>query len=172
MRASTGPEPWAGLELSRSDVGFSAAHFSVVGGRAERLHGHNYRVALRAHGAVGDDGAVVDFHTLKAAVRAECAELDERMLLPTLSEAVVVETHGEDVQARHGNRRFSFPRGDVQLLPVTNTTCECLAAHLLKSVRARLGPLPIRIELTVEEAPGQGATVAELPRSGSAIIDS
>ena len=120
---------------------------------------------------MGGDGTVVDFKTLKEALRAECNVLDERMLLPTLSAAVVVETRGDDVHARHGNRRFSFPRGDVQLLPVTNTTCECLAAHLLEAVRARLGPLPIRLELTVEEAPGQGATVAELPRSGSAIIN-
>ncbi|TMB89391.1 MAG: 6-pyruvoyl tetrahydrobiopterin synthase [Chloroflexi bacterium] len=172
MDPAGGSDQPAVLELHRADVGFSAAHFGVVDGRSERLHGHNYRVSLRAHGMVSADGTVVDFKTLKQALGAECALLDERMLLPTRSETVIVEANADEVQARHGNRRFSFPRGDVQLLPVTNTTCECLAAHLLKSVRARLGPLPIRLELTVEEAPGQGATVAELPRSGSAIIDS
>lgn len=176
MTTTTDPEPGPGqpavLELHRADVGFSAAHFGVVDGRSERLHGHNYRVSLRAHGMVSGDGTVVDFRTLKEALRAECKPLDERMLLPTLSASVVVEANADDVRARHASRRFTFPRGDVHLLPVTNTTCECLATHLLKAVRTRLGSLPIRLELTVEEAPGQGATVAELPRSGSAIIDS
>jgi 6-pyruvoyl-tetrahydropterin synthase len=167
-----GEERAAILELRRADVGFSAAHFGVVDGRSERLHGHNYRVSLRAHGSVGRDGTVVDFKTLKEALHTECGLLDERMLLPTRSAPVKVEAVGDDVHVRHGNRHFSFPRGDVHLLPVTNTTCECLAHYLLEVVRTRLGSLPVRLELTVEEAPGQGATVAELPRAGSAIIDS
>jgi 6-pyruvoyltetrahydropterin/6-carboxytetrahydropterin synthase len=151
----------ASVELARADLGFSAAHFSVVGGVSERLHGHNYRVSLRATGAVGADGTVVDFRLLKTAIRAECTALDERMLIPVECDALEVKTHDEMVELREGQRRFAFPRSDVVLLPVANTTCECLAAYLLSAVRARLGALPVRFQLSVEELPGQGATVTE-----------
>ena len=47
------------------------------------------------------------------------------------------------------------------LLPVVNTTCECLAAHLLGGLREQLGATAYRLELRVEEFPGQGASVTE-----------
>ena len=159
-----GPEaaaPQAQLDLARGDIGFAAAHFSVVGGRAERLHGHNYRVRVRARGSVAADGTLVDFAVLKRALRDVCAELDEHMLLPLQSDRVTVRTEGEDVAVTEGSRHFLFPRNDVCLLPIPNTTCEALAAYVLTEVRARLGPLPVRLRLSVEETPGQSATVDE-----------
>lgn len=149
------------LDLARADIGFAAAHFSVVGGRAERLHGHNYRVRLQATGTVAPDGTLVDFAVLKRALREVCAELDERTLLPTASDHVRVQQDGDTVVATEGARRFVFPLEDVRLLPIANTTCEALAAHLLAAVRHRLGALPVRLELTVEETPGQSATAGE-----------
>jgi len=151
----------ARLDLSRPDIGFCAAHFSVIEGKLERLHGHNYRVSIRAWGAVGADGTMVDFGALKDALRAECAELDERMLLPGESDTVSLHVDGDSVEARAGARRYLFPRDDVRILPVPNTTCECLAAHLLACTRTRLAELPVRLEITVEELPGQGATLGE-----------
>lgn len=153
----------ATLELTRSDIGFAAAHFSILEGRSERLHGHNYRVSLRAHGAVREDGTVLDFSVLKQALRGACAELDERMLVPTESpELQVRETRGEiEVEVRMQSRRFVFPQADVRLLPIVNTSCECLAEYLLGVVRAGLGDQPLRLEVRVEESPGQGASAAE-----------
>jgi len=157
-----GPPPGqVQLNLLRADIGFSAAHFSIVGGRAERLHGHNYRVGLRARGALRADGTLVDFAVLKRALRDVCASLDERTLLPLQSDRVEVREEGEQVAVVEGTRHFRFPSEDVCLLPIPNTTCESLATHLLLSVRARLGDAPVRLELTVEETPGQSATVAE-----------
>jgi 6-pyruvoyltetrahydropterin/6-carboxytetrahydropterin synthase len=151
----------ASLELARGDIGFSAAHFSIHQGRSERLHGHNYRVSLRARGTVDGEGTVVDFSALKGALRALCAELDERMLVPTRSPHVRVEETNDGVTLTQGSRRFVIPRGDAVLLPVVNTTCECLAAHLLDAIRARLGVTGYRLEVRVEEIPGQGASVSE-----------
>lgn len=149
------------LELTRTDLGFSAAHFSVVGGVRERLHGHNYHVSLRAWGSVGDDGTLVDFGVLKEALRSECAPLDERMLVPERSDCVRISIAATEVTLLDGDTRYVLPRDDVCLLPVVNTTCECLAAHLLQAVRRRIGALPLRLELGVEELPGQGAVAAE-----------
>lgn len=149
------------LHLTRADIGFSAAHFSVIDGVAERLHGHNYRVSLRARGRVGAEGTVVDFHALKAVLRAACGELDERTLLPSRSPTVRVAQDGERFTVETDERRYVLPAEDVRLLPIANTTCECLAAHLLGVVRERLGSVPVRLSLGVEELPGQGATIEE-----------
>lgn len=151
----------ASLELARADIGFSAAHFSIHQGRSERLHGHNYLVRVTVHGAIGEEGTVVDFAALKAELRALCAELDERMLVPLGSPQVDVEETADGVRLSEGSRHFLIPSGDVVLLPVVNTTCECLAAHLLSRLRARLGSTSYRLRLLVEETPGQGAAVAE-----------
>lgn len=151
----------ASLELARSDIGFSAAHFSILEGRSERLHGHNYRVSLSARGPVGEEGTVVDFAQLKQALRRLCAELDERMLVPTASPQLTVEAEGDCVRLVEGTRRFVMPLADVVLLPIVNSTCECLAAHLLGRLREALGATPYRLRVQVEETPGQGAAVTE-----------
>ena len=151
----------ASLELARGDIGFSAAHFSIHQGRSERLHGHNYRVSLHARGPVDTEGTVVDFSALKSALRALCAELDEHMLVPTRSAHVRVEETADAVVLTEGARRFVIPRADAVLLPVVNTTCECLAEHLLNALREELGRTLYRLEVRVEELPGQGASVSE-----------
>jgi 6-pyruvoyltetrahydropterin/6-carboxytetrahydropterin synthase len=157
------PPPRAAvLEIDKEGIGFAAAHFSILEGGSERIHGHNYRVALRARGTVRSDGTVVDFAALKQAVRAECDLLDHRMLLPGECPDVTISTLPDrHVEVREAGRRFVFPEDEVCVLPVRNTTCECLAEYLVGRVRGRLGDLPVRLEVTVEESPGQGATLAE-----------
>src|SRR5437870_4398550 len=100
------------LHLIRESLGFAAAHFSVLGDGRERLHGHNYRVTLRATGPVDSRGTVVDFAALKAAVREECALLDHRMLVPTRCEEITVdEADADHLALRAGADRFLFPKG-------------------------------------------------------------
>lgn len=151
----------ATLTVAQASLGFSAAHFSVLEGGSEPLHGHNYRVAVRATGVVGEHGTVVDFAALKEAVRRTCQGVDHRMLVPTRCPAVAVRVEGDHVELRQGRRRFVFPLAEAALLPVVNTTCECLAEHFLEAIRAALGPVPVALEVTVEETPGQGATITE-----------
>ena len=152
----------ATLIVDKAAIGFAAAHFSILESGAERIHGHNYHVAVRARGRVGADGTVVDFARVKAALAAECEALDHRMLLPGASPAVAVSEDGRGgVEVREGTRRFVFPAEEVCLLPIVNTTCECLAGLLAERLRARLADLAVRLEVTVEESPGQGVSVAE-----------
>ena len=154
-------DPEVAVRIDKASIGFSAAHFSIVETGSEPLHGHNYHVVLGARGELRHDGTVVDFALLKAAARAECALLDHRMLVPTEAPEVSVSVRGDEVEVREGVRRFVFPASDTCLLPVRNTTCECLAAHLLLRIRERLGEMPLRLEVGVEESPGQGASVTE-----------
>ena len=147
--------------VSKDYLKFSAAHFIAYKGFREPLHGHNYQVSLRAHGGLREDGTVIDFALLKAAARAEAALLDHRTLVPTACPQVRVTELDGEVELREGGRRFLLPASDTCLLPVRNTTCECLAGHLLGRLRGHLGEIPVRLEVTVEESPGQGATVTE-----------
>lgn len=162
MSASPDRPHASSLHVAKDSIGFAAAHFSLLGSDRERLHGHNYRVALRLRGVLTEQGTLADFGRLKAALRAECALLDHRMLVPTRAPEVAVEELADGhVELRWGGDRFLLPATDAALLPLRNSTCECLAEHLLTRLRERLGDLPASLEVTVEESPGQGATSSE-----------
>ena len=155
----------ATLVVDKAAIGFAAAHFSILEGGSERIHGHNYHVAVRARGGVGPGGVIVDFGRIKDALVAECDALDHRMLLPAECPDVELSDDGRGgLEVREGSRRFVFPREEVCLLPVSNTTCECLAGYLSERLRGRLGDLAVSLEVTVEESPGQGVTVSESER--------
>jgi 6-pyruvoyltetrahydropterin/6-carboxytetrahydropterin synthase len=157
------PAPETVIHIEKGQIGFAAAHFNCLGGGRELLHGHNYTVGLRVRGEVGAEGAVIDFTDLKRLLVEECDALDHRMIVPTrCADVVVGGTDDGHVTMRYRDgKRFLFPEGDCVLLPIANATCECLAAHLLERVRARLGDRAVVLEVLVDESPGQGATVVE-----------
>jgi 6-pyruvoyltetrahydropterin/6-carboxytetrahydropterin synthase len=66
----------------RVESSFAAAHFLAHHeGKCERLHGHNYRVRAWARGAsLGEGGMLLDFGTLKGALRHVTESLDHRLL--------------------------------------------------------------------------------------------
>jgi 6-pyruvoyltetrahydropterin/6-carboxytetrahydropterin synthase len=61
---------------------FDAAHYlPEYHGKCERLHGHRFKVVIRATGAtVGDDGMAYDFAEMKRHLREELAYIDHRCL--------------------------------------------------------------------------------------------
>ena len=80
------------------------------------------------------------------------------MLVPTRSPHVRVdETATTASVLTEGSRRFLIPRGDAVLLPIVNTTCECLAGSpARRPSRRSSGATAYRLELRVEETPGPG----------------
>ena len=64
------------------ESGFSAAHrLRGYEGACERLHGHNYRVAITVRGGkVGPSGVLVDFKVLKSALGRVVEGLDHTCL--------------------------------------------------------------------------------------------
>lgn len=83
------------VRLAGDDLVFSAGHFiTLADGQCERLHGHTYRVTAEIHGPLGAEQYVVDFVTAGNMLRAILAELDHRMLLPTLNPAIQVSAVG------------------------------------------------------------------------------
>ena len=67
------------VDICKSDMKFSCAHFIAYKGFRERLHGHNYNMSVRmfGRGMVGSDGYLIDFGEVKKAARGLCKTLNE-----------------------------------------------------------------------------------------------
>lgn len=138
---------------------FACGHFITYSETCEQLHGHNYRARVELEGALDDNCEVWDFVSLKRLMRRLVDEMDHRMLLPTRNPAIALSEQGEEIEARYQDRRYVFPKRDVVLLPIPNTTAEMLATYLLGRVRDELkgigGGRLSAIAVEVEESFGQ-----------------
>ncbi|MYB19943.1 MAG: 6-pyruvoyl tetrahydropterin synthase [Holophagales bacterium] len=151
------------LRLSKEDFKFSAAHFTVFSeDEAEALHGHNYRVRVELGGPGVDElEFLVPVAAAKRDIRSQCAELDEKVLLPEGCPYLELTRSDETVTTRFGTRRYEFPSSEVVLLPVANVTVEALARLFWQRLADRWGSLHDRVEtleVIVAETRGQGAS--------------
>ena len=156
------PGPRFTVRVTKDELVFSAGHFITFDGdHCERVHGHNYRVAVEVAGGLDENHYVFDFIALRDLTRAIVAGLDHRMLLPAESPLIRVEADGENWQARYKDRRWSFPKDECVLLPVANTTTELLAdwigRRLREAIAARGMAPPASMRVEVEENFGQWA---------------
>lgn len=152
------------VRVTKDDLVFSSGHFITFDGdHCERIHGHNYRVAVEVEGPLDRNHYVFDFIALRDLTRALVAELDHRMLLPGESPLIRVEADEDNWTARYKDRRWSFPRDECVILPVANTTAELLADYLASRLRGAFEahnlPMPARMRVDVEECFGQSAEV-------------
>ena len=148
------------LTLEKQDFKFAAAHFTLLGGGvAEPLHGHNYRVRVEISGdRLDDDGLLVEAAPVKQSIRALCAELDDRVLVPARSPRLAVTTTHDAIEVAYGARRYSFPAAEVVLLPLINSSIELLAELLWRRLAPALaGSRASFLSVAVEEAEGQRA---------------
>lgn len=152
------------VRVTKDALVFSAGHFiTLEGDLCERIHGHNYRVAVEVDGDLDVNQYVVDFIAVRDMTQVVVDELDHRMLLPTTSPLIRVATEGPNVVARFRDRFWSFPAEECVLLPIANTTAELLADYiagrLLRAMSERGWNAPEAIRVEVEECFGQSAEV-------------
>ncbi len=144
---------------------FAAGHFITYGGQCESLHGHNYRVRVELEGALDENSYVFDFGRLKRLMRRLCDELDHKVLLPLENPQIKLSEQDGGVAVAYGEKRYLFPRQDVFLLPVPNTTAEMIARYLGRQVQEHLQGLGARnvtsLMVEVEESFGQSAFYRE-----------
>jgi len=150
------------VRVEKDYLVFSAGHFITYGGgECERLHGHNYRVAVELSADLDDNQYVFDFIALKNQTKQITDRLDHRMLVPTQSRLIACEADDRRVTLRFADKTWSFPREDCVLLPLANTTAERLAEYIAGELRVLLQrehaftPASLRVE--VEESCGQRA---------------
>jgi 6-pyruvoyltetrahydropterin/6-carboxytetrahydropterin synthase len=158
-------EPRYRIRVARELFKFSSAHMTVFpDGRKERLHGHNYGMAVQLELADASFERMVDFAAIKQAGRAFALRLRERVLLAEQNRHFeVVRQDDVELEFRLAGKRYVLPREDVLLLPIDNVSTEALAGYasavLGEELRAALPAGAVTgIEVTVEESPGQGAT--------------
>lgn len=151
------------VRVTKDHLVFSSGHFiSYEGDKCERLHGHNYRVAVEIEGGLDANAYVFDFIALKQRTKAITDELDHRMMLPTQNAHISVAEGPRSIQVRYRDREWLFPRSDCVLLPLENTTAELLAHYighrLLADLRQQHQYVPQVLRVEVEESFGQAAT--------------
>ncbi len=79
------------VRVTKDYLVFCSGHFITYDGdHCERIHGHNYRVAVEVEDDLDQNHYVVDFIALKDLTRAITDELDHRMLLPSRSQQIAV----------------------------------------------------------------------------------
>ncbi len=113
---------------------FCCGHFITYSETCEALHGHNYRARVELEGGLDENWEVWDFVSLKKLMRRLVDEMDHRMLLPLQNPALTLSEEGDGIQVLYKDRRYLFPKRDVVLLPIPNTTAEMLATYLLGRV--------------------------------------
>ncbi|PHV13233.1 6-pyruvoyl trahydropterin synthase family protein [Chitinimonas sp. BJB300] len=120
------------IRIDRDDIGFAAAHFTIFSAtEREGLHGHNFTVGMEVVARGEENGMIFDYRLLKSRLRALCAELDERMLLPARSAHLQISRIGNDIECRFADDKFTFPYRDVVMLELPNITLEALAEWFL-----------------------------------------
>ena len=159
-------EAWS-IAIAKEYLKFSAAHFLIFpDGEAERLHGHNYRVAVEVGGELGEHGLVLDFNQVKPLIRALVDAWDQRWLVPgehgelSVAEVPAGAQNLPHREVTYRERGYRAPAEEVLVLPINNTSTENLAALLGRLLwrdleasfpRVRLAFL----RLSVEETAGQ-----------------
>ncbi len=157
------------VRVTKDHLVFSAAHFITFNGNiCERLHGHNWRVAVEVAGPLDENSYVFDFIALRDAALKLVGELDHRVLLPTQHPTIHVQADASEVTATFESRRWVFPREDCVLLPVANVTAELIARwmalQLRDLIRQHHGQKLESLRVEIEENFGQWA-MCELPVS-------
>ena len=145
---------------------FCCGHFITYSDTCETLHGHNYRARVELEGDLDPSCVVWDFVEIKRLMRRLVDEMDHRMLLPLHNPALRLSEEGDGIEVRYLDRRYLFPRRDVVLLPIPNTTAEMLATYLLGRAKAELkqraGAERLRsMAVEVEESFGQSGWCRE-----------
>ena len=129
-------------------------------GTKERLHGHNYTIAVALDVSRVDLAAMIPFAPLKAALGELCAAWKERLLIAAHNPHLEIIRDDTELELKLCGERYVVPRGDALLLPIDNISVEALAAHVAALLRDKLGRIAhaTALEVTIEESPGQGAS--------------
>ena len=146
------------ISIAREQYKFSCAHMTVFpDGTKERLHGHNYTIAV----AIDVDSVALDamipFTPIKQALSQLCAEYKERVLLAEKNPHFRIVRDDGELEFTLCGERYVLPREDALLLPIDNISVEQLAQHIAGILKAKLAVLAAP-EVTVEESPGQGSS--------------
>lgn len=145
------------IKIEKDRIKFSSAHFTIFSANeAERLHGHNYYLSIEVHTDTVDGlGFAMDMKPLKDTAYELSQKLDEFILLPSENPFLKITKSNEQVQCTWNNKNYSFPLTDVQILPLSNITCENLAFWFWQQMKNQLPKSVKKLSVSVKETNGQ-----------------
>lgn len=148
------------IEIEKSYLHFSAAHFTIFSAsNRERLHGHNWRVAVEITSELGDEGLCFDYAIYKKILKDMCAQYDEYTLIAEQSPHLTITEDDDFYFIEHNKITQPLLKTDTILLPIKNVTIEALADYFLSLMtadQANLEALKIhRFEMRVSSGPNQ-----------------
>ena len=152
------------LHLYKQNFKFSSAHFLIFDEKsAEKLHGHNYQVAVQIEvppeSELEKQGYFIDFNVFKKWIKARLDQWDEMVLLPAQHPDMKISKKGPSLEVRFRDRFYVFPENEVHLLPVTNTSVEQLSRLLAQDFSREFKKYRVtKIRVKVEETRGQAAS--------------
>jgi 6-pyruvoyltetrahydropterin/6-carboxytetrahydropterin synthase len=153
------------ITIARDQYKFSCAHMTVFpDGSKERLHGHNYTVAIALELSDVSFAKIIPFAEIRAALAELCSSWKERVLLAAANPHYRLISHdATELEFTLCGKRYVLPAEDVLLLPIDNIAVEPLAGHCAEVLGEKLAevlalPHVTALEVTISESPGQGAT--------------
>ncbi|MFT6633311.1 MAG: 6-pyruvoyltetrahydropterin/6-carboxytetrahydropterin synthase [Bacteriovoracaceae bacterium] len=117
---------------------------------------------LRGEAGELNGDMVFDFLDIKPIVREVCDSLDHKLLIPKDNDKIEIHNDESNINIKTPcGSKFSFPKSDVLLLPILNTSAERLAIYICNEIRRitleRFNYRFAALEVEVEETPGQSA---------------
>lgn len=150
------------VRVTKDHLVFAAAHFITIGTEfCERLHGHNWRVAVEVTGQLDENQYVFDFIALRDAAQKIVDELDHHVLLPDCHPQLKLNISDREAEVTYTDRRWVFPKDECFILPMRQTTAELIARwfalRLFDMTRAAGADQLETIQVDIEENFGQWA---------------
>lgn len=153
------------IHIRKEHLKFSAAHMTVFpDGTKERLHGHNYFTEVVLEWKDTSFNQMVSFSEIKKSIKEICESFDERVLLPESCPFLEkIKSDKSDTEFKLCGKRYVLPTDELVWLPVETVSSESLSRLFLKLLSEKLVAQGFfshiaRIEVKIEETPGQGAT--------------
>jgi len=148
------------IEIAKQYLHFSSAHFTIFSATdRERLHGHNFRIAVSITGEVDNNGLCFDYAVYKKILQELCLRYDEYTLIAEKSPHLTIETDDVFHHITHNNITQPLLKTDTILLPILNVTIEEMSKYLLDEVlgdHSLLDELKIhQFEMRVSSGPDQ-----------------
>ncbi len=138
----------------KSNIRFSCAHILPGHEKCGALHGHTYSIHARIYGEQSKEGFICDFKIIKDFLRVIANKLDHKILIPKLNKTITIKN--ENVKIKND---YLLPKKDCILLPIKNTTAECLSCFVLEEINKKmnLSKNIEKIQIGIEEGFGQTA---------------
>ncbi len=145
------------IDGNYTNIRFSAAHFIPGEWKCDRIHGHDYAISARIGGELDGNSYFLDFSSAKSSLKEIADFLDHRVLIPLNNKVMKIEERDNKITVKVRDKEYTFPASECRLLPIMDSTAECLSSYILEKFRNSLKGGYNEIEIEVHEGPGQYA---------------